>query len=91
MKSKKGVEMTLNTIIIAAIALIAMIILILFLTGNMGRARQNINKTSVTYGDNCEIPGSGRDCKTPEECRNVGGVNYGTNFPDCKGMVCCSD
>ena len=94
MKSKKGIELTMNTIIIAVIVLIVLVVLILLLTGQTGKTRIGLNKTQVAYTENCEIPGTGRVCRFPYKCDDIGGISYGEEFADCKripGQICCSD
>lgn len=91
MKSKKGMDMSINLVIVAALALIVLVVLILIFTGQIGKTRFALNKTSSTYsGDKCEVPGTGRTCKFGWQCDDAGGVNYGT--PGCDmGRVCCSE
>ena len=95
MKSKKGMDMSINLIIVAALALIILIVLILIFTGQIGKTRFALNKTGSTYsGDKCEIPGTARTCRGSEAiCSDRGGISYGTL--DCTlikgGLTCCSE
>ncbi|MCX6706540.1 MAG: hypothetical protein NT001_00135 [Candidatus Woesearchaeota archaeon] len=90
MRSKKGMDMSIELIIVAALALIILIVLILIFTGQIGKARFALNKTGATYsGDKCDMPSLGRTCKYKVQCDDAGGIDYGTL--DCTmGTICCS-
>jgi hypothetical protein len=91
MRSKKGMEMSMNVIITAVLVLIVLIVLILIFTGQLGKTRGVLNSTSSTYsGDKCNLPGMGRSCKYSWQCEDKGGIDYGKL--DCTaGMICCSE
>ena len=86
MKSRKGMDMS----IIAALGLIVLIVLILIFTGQIGKSRFALNKTSTTYsGDTCEVPGTSRTCRTEGGCNDIGG--FIDNNAKCLGFLkCCS-
>ena len=87
---KKGMEMSINLIVIAALALFILIVLILIFTGNFGKFRWSLNKSQSTYsGDLCKTPGTMRQCRTETGCDLIGGINYGKL--DCDLPVCCSE
>ncbi len=93
MSSRKGISLSMNAIIIAALALIVLVVLVLIFTGQVGKTREGLNRTSSTYsGNTCEIPGTARQCRFPSQCQSRGGINYGTDFSDCvMNEVCCSE
>ena len=51
MKSKKGQGLPMNTIVIAAIVLIVMVVLILIFTGRMGGFTQDIQQCTAKGGE----------------------------------------
>jgi hypothetical protein len=80
MKSKKGVDLTMNTVIIAALAVIVLIVLVfMFIQGSR-------DGSTVLFG--CESRQGTCDYSTAEECRNAGGrVDPVGRCPE--DMVCC--
>jgi ABC-type lipoprotein release transport system permease subunit len=85
-KSKKGVEMTLSTIIIAILVLVVLVVLTMILTGKMKQFGEGTKEVEGTIDvDNCELPGY-RTCVKPLECEEEQ-----TEFtPTCGGgTVCC--
>lgn len=92
-RNKKGVELSMNTVIVAAIALIVLIVLVLILTGNAGK---------LTFGlKDCEGKG-GFKAENLKDCVDKGGViiDHKYYFADADGKfnkptsadkaVCCS-
>ncbi len=79
MKSKHGAELTLNTVIVAALAIIVLIVLIvIFLQGTQ--------KGTTTFFDCASRDG---DCMTSEDCIALGGKrDPSAKCPD-EGDVCC--
>jgi hypothetical protein len=74
---KKGVEMSLNVIIVAAIGLLILVILVFLVI-------KNVNPIS-TSSETCGVKYQGV-CKLSNDC--VGGQTYTT--ADCKdGKMCC--
>ena len=61
MKNKKSQGMPINTIIIAALALIVLVILIAIFTGQIGKTAQNLG-SCITKGGKCANDGEGQ-CK----------------------------
>ncbi|PIN86113.1 hypothetical protein COV19_06470 [Candidatus Woesearchaeota archaeon CG10_big_fil_rev_8_21_14_0_10_44_13] len=97
MDGKKGMELSLNVIIVAIVLFIVMIILVALFTGKMGGIRKSLNKTESQYSqDKCQIPGTDRVCViTQSSCENRGGFVYeapqGGKWSDCYlGQICCS-
>lgn len=97
LKGRKGVELTMNLIIIAVILLVVMIVMIAIFTGKMGGIRKSLNTTESQYSqERCEVPGTDRTCITTESaCEGRGGFVYqkpsGGKWSDCMwGQVCCS-
>lgn len=88
---KKGISLSMNTIIIAALALIVLVVLLLIFTGQVGKTRTGLNQTTSQYsGEQCKIPGTGRTCRFEAKCEEINGVNYGQL--DCSfGQICCSE
>lgn len=95
-KNRKGMEMSMNLIIMAVILLIVLIVLILLFTGKMGYLRKTTNDTGAQFDPNrCKVPGTGRVCVISEEsCAERGGFSYPDpvegRWSDCYGQVCCS-
>jgi len=92
MRSKKGIELSMNVIIIAVMALIVLVVVLLIMTGQLGKTRISLNKTSATYsGEQCEIPGTSRTCRPITKCQETGGISYGKL--NCLGVevTCCSE
>jgi len=71
---KKGVEISMNTIVIAAIALLVLIVLVLIFTGQTGKFARGIN--------DCKGKGGGTspgDCTdTSADCAAKGGIPSGS-------------
>ncbi len=76
-KAKKGIEISLNTIIIAAIAIIVLIVLSIIFTSN-------IKKTNDSLSD-CAGKG-GYVCDSKETCMSNGGAPVGTIDSN---SICC--
>ncbi|MEM4259652.1 MAG: hypothetical protein QXG00_00290 [Candidatus Woesearchaeota archaeon] len=75
---KKGAELSMNVIIIAAIALIVLVILAVLVL----RAGANVNQ-----GTTKSCVANGGLCKTPEECTNE---QVRGTFNDCDAnKICC--
>ena len=75
MKNKRGQGLSLNTIIIAAIALIVLVVLVMIFTGRMGAFTGGINKC-VNQGGECVS-------NAATECTDVGGtIITASNCPD---------
>tara|TARA_B100001964_G_C13949809_1_gene472786 strand:+ start:169 stop:417 length:249 start_codon:yes stop_codon:yes gene_type:complete len=62
MKNKKGQGLSLNTIIIAAIALLVLVVLVMIFTGRMSVFTGGVSGC-VNQGGNCET-GSSSSCPT---------------------------
>ncbi|MFO8016842.1 MAG: hypothetical protein R6U32_07105 [Candidatus Woesearchaeota archaeon] len=93
---KKGMELSMNTIIIAAIGLMVLVVLVMIFTGKMSDIRQSTNKTESQFSqERCEVPGTGRECMISEDaCKKKGGFVYSEpegGWSDCSSIeVCCS-
>jgi len=71
MRDKKAVELSMNTIIIAAIALLVLIILALIVSGQMGKLMRSMKDCEQKGGDD-------GDCtKDNGECVDRGGTPSG--------------
>ncbi len=88
--SKRAVELTLNTIVIAAIVLIVLVVVILIFTGRIG--------TFVSGTKNCV--GLGGECTTENNCNawargetlregSLGARIYGAVCQPGEGDYCC--
>jgi len=77
MKTKRGQGLSLNVIIISAIALIVLVVLVMIFTGRMGVFTGGINKCA----------NQGGECGTDEAtCRAAGGVPMKAS--DCPNECC---
>jgi hypothetical protein len=85
MYDKKAVELSLNTIVIAAIALTILVVLIIIVAGRMG---------IFTFGlDDCKDKG-GSQVSSSAECVNSGGTVSGPYYEEIDGKrqksgFCC--
>ena len=84
--SKKGVELTLNTIVIAAIVLVVLAVLVLVFTGQMGDFIRKIFNT--TSEQRCADFGTIREMDSPS-CESGYTVRLGTFSDIPKGKYCC--
>ncbi len=75
MESKKGQGLPLNTIVIAAIVLIVMVVLIYIFVGGMGQTTEKLQSCTEKGGT----------CMMNAECagQNIGTLDCGT------GEICC--
>jgi hypothetical protein len=86
---KKGVEMSLNTIIIAAIGVLILLILAYLVVTYVSTTRKGLESCSVKAGGICK--------DTPQLCTDMGGTPDKSLDPskkwDCEdkkaGSVCC--
>jgi hypothetical protein len=86
---KRAQGISMNTIVIAAIALIVLIVLVLIFTGQINKYRRGL--------DECKTGLDGTDCEDSESaCLNSGGVPkgdcviYNSNGErDVRSGVCC--
>ena len=89
MKGKQGAELTMNTIIIAVIALIVLITIVFIFASKIKGSSEKAQESAKEFTTgNCEIPGTGRVCKSATECKATGGIDYGRL--DCRLGICCS-
>ncbi len=80
---KRGVELSMNVIIIAAIALIVLVVLVLLVTNAI---------TGVKDGTGCSAKSAGRciSLNDGETCADVAGEGYSRIGSDCPdGQTCC--
>ena len=79
MESKKGVELSINVIIIAIIALVVLVVLLAIFTGRMGIFSKYISGSCVDdHGGTCK-----KECDIATE-----NVFVGASCPN-KGEYCC--
>jgi hypothetical protein len=82
--NRRGVELSMNVIIIAAIALIILVVLVLLLTGAFSRVKNGTGCRSQPSGQCVEVP-DGSSCST-----EVGETGYIPLASDCpEGQTCC--
>ena len=62
MKHKKGMEMSLNTVIIAVIVLIVLIVMVIVFTSALGKANKGMNECANKDGYKCGADGSKSNC-----------------------------
>ncbi len=79
MKSKKGIEMSLQTIVMAALALIILVVLIMLVTGKIGDFRESTNA--------CEERGEGFTCAA-DSCPE--GTTFYQSTGCGEGEICCA-
>mgnify|MGYP000687021415 CR=1 FL=1 len=74
---KKGVEMSMNVIIIAAIGLLILLILAFLVVNYVGKTNEGLKSCSVAYGGICKT-----------DCGDLGPAT--TEQTDCDtGQKCC--
>ena len=61
MTTKKGMELTLGTVVIAILVLIVLVVVILIFTGNLGKINTKLG-TCDGRGGVCSV-GEGKDCQ----------------------------
>lgn len=81
--NKKGVEMSLNVIIIAAIGLLILVILAVLVVNYVGKTNEGLQSCSAQYGGICKLPG---DC-TAEKTVTGTDCEKSKNTPT--GKICC--
>ena len=86
LKNKAGVEMSLNTIVIAALVVLILVIVTMVFMGQFGQFTDSV-------GD-CRSRG-GAEIRTLEDCREEGGtpimyLDNDDNGDSDQGKVCCS-
>lgn len=82
--NKKADSLSMNTIVITALALIVLVVIIAMFTGHMSKS----NKSIVDLEDKCEATGA--ECvESKDECNTKGGIVL--TDKDCTGenQVCC--
>lgn len=88
-KHKKSQELGLNTIIIAALAIIVLVVIILIFTGRIGESGKVIEKQQSQFtGNKCEIPGASTTCRDGSDCTEKGGTVLSDR--ECDSGSCCS-
>ena len=87
MKKRKGQGLSMNVIIIAAIALLVLVILAVIFIGRMGKTASSVD---ACQGD-CIIGSSTADCKTKfgDYYKKTGGDCVGTDGKKDKTQICC--
>jgi uncharacterized membrane protein YqiK len=79
MKNKKGQGLSLNTIIIAAIALLVLVVLVMIFTGRM----------SVFTGGVSGCVNQGGKCMGNTECNTAPGTKITASGCTTAGEICC--
>ncbi len=74
--NKKGVELSINVIIISALALIVLLIVTIVLMNRTAKFTHSL--------DSCKEKGG--KCTTPDKCD---GINLGNSFCENPDQVCC--
>jgi hypothetical protein len=79
--AKRGVELSMNVIIIAAIALIVLVVLVILVTRGALNVQSGTGCTSA--GGACQAVGEGETCQSQYNLQSLG-------QKDCKiGELCC--
>jgi len=89
MKSKRGQGLPMNTIVIAAIVLLVLVVLIMIFTGSMGKWLEDLNKAKklecTEFTNNKGTPAGWVEGECGKEAHQV----Y-ANFADpIAGKICC--
>jgi hypothetical protein len=85
---KRGVELSMNVIIIAAIALIVLVVLVLLITGSFNNIQGGTSCQSLHPGGGCQSV----DLSTGQTCASVTGNNNmisGGKTNCATGELCC--
>ncbi len=89
LKTKRGVELSMNAIIVGVMALIVLVVLAFVFTGKIRAASEATQNAVREYqGEKCSIPGTARACRSVGVCKSIGGLDYGKL--DCAVGICCS-
>lgn len=89
---KKAQGLSMNVIIIAALALIVLIVLVVIFTGRAKIfSKTTSDQTSKFTGNNCEIPGTNNECfSNADTCSERGGAYTEKDYADCvSDSGCC--
>ncbi len=85
---KRGQALSINTIIIAALALIVLVVVVVIFTGKLRESSVQVGKQQEQFtGTACEVPGTLRTCRDESDCQNRGGFVVNA---DCESGTCCS-
>ena len=91
---KKGQSISINTIIIAAIALAVLVVLFAIFTGRIGKFSTGVNNAASCF-DTCSSVGMERDANIvdPGNCVSDGSIEkrylYGTFSDVTANQICC--
>lgn len=91
MNSKKAQDLSLTTIIVAAVALIVLVVLIAIFSGKIRIFSSGVDDETNSYtSKQCEAPGLQRRCETSPsgECSEGGNLVEGYECPI--GKICCA-
>ncbi len=75
---KKGVEMSMNVIIIAAIGLLILLILAFLVVNYIGKTNEGLKSCSVQFGGMCK-----------EDCGEAGPITSEDTDCTSNGLECC--
>jgi len=92
-RTKRAQELSLQTIVVAALVLVVLIVIVIIFTGKTGQTAKQIDKTAEPFQSKlCEIPGTPRTCRNNvigDSCEERGG--FVIQDAECPlGGVCCS-
>ena len=94
LKEKKSQGLSINTIVIAAIALFVLVIVIMIFATKTGESSEQIDETINPFkGQSCGIPGTSRSCVlSATQCTDRGGFVIDPPKDGWKGgcFICCS-
>lgn len=82
--NKKGVEMSLNVIIIAAIGLLILVILAFLVVNYVGKTNEGLQSCSTQYGGVCKVQG---ECSADKVVIGTDCEKDKTGSPT--GKICC--
>ena len=90
-RNNKGQGLSINTIILVALALVVLIALVAVLTGNLGRFTKTMADCEGTYGGDCVAPADlTADCPDASYNKEKKGLCFGTDGTTVDtSMTCC--
>ncbi|MFC1768439.1 hypothetical protein ACFLZX_01620 [Nanoarchaeota archaeon] len=89
---KKGQGISLNTIIIAAIALIVLVVIIAVFTGRMGGWTVGLKNIVGDTNTDCNEINPSWVLRSMDDCNSIEGANHvrSKDAPGSTEMVCCT-
>ncbi|MFC1691539.1 hypothetical protein ACFL0W_05155 [Nanoarchaeota archaeon] len=90
-KLNKKADLSMNTIVIAAIALIVLIVLVIIFSSKIGLFGEGVSQESSRIsGEKCEIPGARTCVADADACDAKNGKLIASLDETCTAGLCCS-